>query len=62
LDGSLERLINPDEYLKRKIPEFIAKGDFGLASGDQAGGGYQHIWFDESISVDEVSFDADFTS
>jgi Protein of unknown function (DUF499) len=59
LDGSLERLINPDEYLKRKIPEFIARGDFGLASGDQAGGGYQRIWFNESISADEVSFDAD---
>jgi hypothetical protein len=59
LDGSLERLINPDEYLKRKIPEFVARGDFGLASGEQAGGGYQRVWFSESISSDEVSFDAD---
>ncbi len=59
LDGSLERLINPDEYLKRKIPEFVAHGDFGLASGDQAGRGYQRIWFNEPVSADEVSFDAD---
>jgi hypothetical protein len=59
LDGSLERLINPDEYLKRKVPEFVAHGDFGLASGDQAGGGYQRIWFNEPVSTDEVSFDAD---
>ena len=59
LDRSLERLINPDEYLKRKVPEFVAHGDFGLASGDQAGGGYQRIWFSESVSTDEVSFDAD---
>jgi hypothetical protein len=59
LDGSLERLINPDEYLKRKIPEFVARGDFGLASGEQAGGGYQRVWFSEPISSDEVSFDAD---
>jgi len=59
LDGSLERLINPDEYLKRKIPEFVARGDFGLASGEQPAGGYQRIWFNESISPEEVSFDAD---
>jgi hypothetical protein len=59
LDGSLERLINPDEYLKRKVPEFIASGDFGLASGDQPGGGYQRIWFSEPMSADEVSFDPD---
>jgi hypothetical protein len=59
LDGSLERLINPDEYLKRKIPEFVARGDFGLASGEQIGGAYQRVWFDEAISSDEVSFDPD---
>ncbi len=45
LDGSLDRLISPDEYLKRKVPEFVANGDFGLASGDEAGGGFEHLWF-----------------
>lgn len=30
LDASMERLINPDEYLERKIPEWVAHGDFGL--------------------------------
>jgi hypothetical protein len=59
LDGSLERVINPDEYLKRKVPEFVAKGDFGLASGDQPGGGFLRIWFQQPVSPDEVSFDAD---
>ena len=59
LDGSLERLVNPDEYLKRKVPEFVERGDFGLASGEQAGGTYQRVWFKEAISSDEVSFDAD---
>jgi len=59
LDGSLERLINPDEYLKRKVPEFVARGDFALASGELAGGSYQCVWFNESISSDEVSFDSD---
>jgi hypothetical protein len=58
LDGSLDRVISPDEYLKRKVPEFVAKGDFGLASGDQPGGDFDRVWFRESISPDEVSFDA----
>ena len=44
LDGSLNRLISPDEYLKRKVPEFVAIGDFGLASGDQQDGSFQHLW------------------
>jgi hypothetical protein len=58
LDGSLDRVINPDEYLKRKVPEFVANGDFGLASGDQPGGGFDRVWFREFISPDEVAFDA----
>jgi hypothetical protein len=58
LDGALDRVISPDEYLKRKIPEFVAKGDFALASGDQPGGGFERVWFREPISPDEVAFDA----
>jgi hypothetical protein len=58
LDGSLDRVIYPDEYLKRKVPEFVGKGDFGLASGNQPGGGFERVWFREPISPDEVSFDA----
>jgi len=58
LDGSLDRVISPDEYLKRKVPEFVAKGDFGLASGDQPGGGFDRVWFRERVSPDEVAFDA----
>jgi hypothetical protein len=59
LDGSLDRVINPDEYLKRKIPEFVVKGDFGLASGNQGGANFIRVWFNEPLSPDEVSFDAD---
>ena len=59
LDGSLDRLISPDEYLKRKIPEFVANGDFGLASGQQQDGTFQHLWFKQPVSPDEVSFDPD---
>ena len=33
LDGSLIRLADADRVLQKKIVEFVAKGDFGLASG-----------------------------
>lgn len=59
LNGSMERLIDPDRYLKAKIPEFVTRGDFGLASGQQPGGGYTRLWFEEMIPADEVAFDAD---
>ncbi|MDH5669571.1 MAG: hypothetical protein OEY86_16350, partial [Nitrospira sp.] len=59
LNGSMERLIDPDTYLRAKIPVFVANGDFGLASGQQSGGGYARLWFNESVSGDEVAFDAD---
>jgi hypothetical protein len=61
LDGSLDRVINPDEYLKRNIPEFVTKGQFGLASGDQPGRGFERVWFryqPEPITPDDVGFDA----
>src|SRR5262249_19718816 len=40
-----------------KIAEFVQKGDFGLASGPQPGGGYQLVWFAEEVPPDEVAFD-----
>src|SRR6266545_3106392 len=33
LNGALTRLLDPDTILRRKIVEFIEKGDFGLAYG-----------------------------
>lgn len=59
LNGSMERLLDPDKYLKGKIPEFVMHGDFGLASVQQPGGGYTRIWFEELLPADEVAFDAD---
>lgn len=59
LNGSMERLIDPDNYLRAKIPEFVARGDFGLASEQKAGGGYARLWFEEMMPADEVDFDAD---
>jgi hypothetical protein len=69
LNGSLTRLLDPDSILKGKIVEFVGKGEFGLASGSkpdlpavpsaaQAGGTYERVWFEELISPDEVSFEA----
>ncbi|GIV02394.1 MAG: hypothetical protein KatS3mg082_3026 [Nitrospiraceae bacterium] len=58
LNGSLTRLLDPDATLRRKIVEFVAAGEFGLASGQNQEGGYQRIWFQEAIDPDEVQFDA----
>lgn len=49
----------PTPNLRAKIPEFVARGDFGLASGLQAGGRYTRLWLEEPLPVDEVAFDAD---
>ncbi|MBI3303489.1 MAG: hypothetical protein HYZ72_15605 [Deltaproteobacteria bacterium] len=59
LTGAMERLVDPDAYLRRKIPEFVLRSDFGLASGQQAGGGYSRVWFSEMLPAEEVAFDAD---
>jgi hypothetical protein len=58
LNGSLTRLLDPDAVLKAKIVEFVTKGDFGLASGSKPDGSYERVWFEELLSPDEVSFEA----
>lgn len=58
LNGSLTRLIDPDNVLKTKIVEFVGNGDFGLASGQKTDGTYERVWFEEMISPDEVAFDS----
>ena len=35
LNGALTRLLDPDATLRKKIVEFVDKGDFGLASGQR---------------------------
>jgi len=57
LNGSLTRLIDPDGILRRKIVEFVGRGDFGLASGKEADGAYERVWFRESIATEEVAFE-----
>lgn len=57
LNGSLTRLLDPDSALRSKITEFVRSGAFGLASGPNPDGGYQRLWFNESIGPDEVAFE-----
>ena len=45
--------------LRGQIVEFVGRGDFGLASGSRPDGSFERVWFNEMISGDEVSFDAD---
>ncbi len=59
LTGGLERLLDPDTYLTGKIPEFVERGDFGLASGAQPDGSYSHVWFREFLPAGEVMFEND---
>lgn len=47
LNGALTRLLDPDATLKAKICEFVARGDFGLASGLRSDGSYGRVWFEE---------------
>jgi hypothetical protein len=54
LNGSLTRLVDPDRVLRSKIVEFVEQGLFGLASGPREGGPYEHLWFEELVSPDEV--------
>ena len=58
LNGSLTRLVDPDVILRGKIAEFVDRGDFGLASGQKPGSGYERLWFEELISPDEVAFES----
>jgi len=58
LNGSLTRLLDPDATLRNKIVDFVGKSDFGLASGQKPDGTYDRIWFEEQISLDEVTFES----
>ncbi len=56
LNGTLTRLLDPERVLRTKIVEFVAKGEFGLASGRRPDGTYERVWFREEVSPDEVDF------
>ena len=58
LDGSLTRLLDPDTALRAKIAEFVRTGDFGLASGATAGGGYEKVWRREEVPAADIAFES----
>ncbi len=58
LDGSLTRLIDPEKILLHKIIQFVSDGEFGLASGVQPDGSYNHVWYKELIPQEEIVFEA----
>ena len=58
LNGALTRLVDPDAVLRARIVEFVAKGDFGLASGPREDGRYERLWHAQPIGAEEAAFDA----
>ena len=58
LNGTMERVLEPDMYIRNKLPEFVLRGDFGYASG-AIGTGYRRVWFKELLPQEEISFDSD---
>ena len=59
LNGSLTRLLDPDAVLRRKVVEFVANGDFGLASGESGNGRYRRVWYREPVAAEEAAFESD---
>lgn len=59
LSGALTRLLDTDEVLRQKIPEFVRKREFGLASIINDDGRYGRLWYGEMVAEEEVEFDKD---
>ncbi|MBI4536775.1 MAG: ATP-binding protein [candidate division NC10 bacterium] len=59
LNGALTRLVDPDLVLRGKIPEFVMKGEMGLASGQLPDGSFTRVWWGELVPHDEVTFEGD---
>jgi len=49
--------LDPDAVLRTKVQDFVAKGEFGFASGAKPDGTYERIWFAEPIAPEEVTFE-----
>ena len=57
LNGSLTRLIDPDDVLRRQLVRFVEQGEFGIASGEDSDGKYGRVWYRESVGTEEVAFE-----
>jgi hypothetical protein len=58
LNGALTRLLDPDGVLRAKLAEFVGRGDFGLASGPRPEGGYERLWYAQTVPPEEVAFES----
>lgn len=58
LDGSLIRLPNTEQSLVEQIIRLVEQGEFGLATGQTPGSGYQRVWFRELVRPEDVTFDS----
>jgi len=59
LNGSLTRLIDPDRILKTKIVDFVQRGEFGFASGQEKDGTYMRVKYSEPIEPEDITFESD---
>ena len=59
LSGALTRVLDIDGVLVAKLPEFVAKGEFGLASGQQPDGSFGRVWFEEPVDRADITFEHD---
>jgi len=44
--------------LRRQIPDYVSRGEFGLGSGASTDGGYRRLWFREPVGPEEVAFES----
>ena len=58
LNGALTRLMDPDAVLRRQVLQFVERGDFGLASGENRDGAYDRLWYREMVGAEEVVFES----
>ncbi|MCY4614892.1 MAG: DUF499 domain-containing protein [Chloroflexi bacterium] len=58
LDGSLTRLLDPDEVIRRQIGSWVESGAFGLASEGPEGREFGRVWFGESVGREEIAFES----
>jgi hypothetical protein len=56
LDGSLTRLVDPDKVLREKIPELVGRGELGFTAGERPEGGFNRLWFNETLPPEEIEF------
>ncbi len=57
LDGSLTRLLDPEEVLRKQIVSFVERGELGFASGLKTDGSFERVWWKEPLGIEEVTFD-----